>query len=120
MSEGLPTGSVNPTIGPPPPNVVADVPVPLEPNGEPVDDPVPDVGVDCPNIEEFPPCCPKLDPEEPKLEPEDPKLEPEDPKLDPEDPKLDPDDPKLDPEEDPKPDPEDPKPDPAEFPAAPV
>lgn len=96
------TGRVNPTIGPPPPNVVADVP-PLEPNDEP-DSPLPGLEEEgCPN--ELPLCCPKLDPEDPKLDPEEPKLEPEDPKLDPEDPKLEPDDPKLEPE-DPKPVPE--------------
>lgn len=95
-------GSVKPTIGPPPPNVVADVL--LDPEGEPVDDPSPVPVVDCPKVDEVP-LCPKLEPDDPKLEPLDPKLEPLDPKLEPdEDPKPDPD------PVDPNPELEDPEP----------
>lgn len=96
ISDGLSTGRVNPTIGPPPPNVVAEVPLPLDPNGELVDEPVPVPGADCPNADDVP-LCPKLEPDEPRLDPLDPKLEPLDPKLEPLEPKLDPLDPKLDP-----------------------
>jgi hypothetical protein len=94
IREGLSTGKVKPTIGPPPPNVVADVPLPLDPNGELVDDPVPEVGDEDPNIEELPFCDDPGEPDDPKLDPDDPKLDPEDPKLDPDDPKLDPEDPR--------------------------
>ena len=87
------TGSVKPTIGPPPPNVVAEVPVPLDPNGEFVPDPWPEVGDD-PNIDE--PVGDEPPGDEPKLEPEFPKLDPDDPKLDPDDPKLELDDPNPD------------------------
>jgi hypothetical protein len=83
----LSTGSVNPTMGPPPPKVVAEVPDPPEL----FDDPNPEVG-----DEEFPNgelllCDPVPEVGEPKPEPEDPKpeLELEDPN--PElDPKLEP------------------------------
>jgi hypothetical protein len=88
-------------MGPPPPKVVADVPVPLDPNGELVD-PGPEVGED-PNIDE--PVGDELPGEDPKLEPELPKLEPELPKLDPDEPKLELDEPNPDvPESPPAPD----------------
>ena len=115
ISDGLSTGSVKPTIGPPPPKVVADVPDPLDPKDDVDVDPGVEVGVAEPNVED--PLVggdpkpeegePKLEPDEPKLEPDEPKLEPDEPKLEPEEPTLGPEDPK--PEFDPDPeDPDDP------------
>jgi hypothetical protein len=101
ISDGLSTGSVKPTIGPPPPKVVADVPDPLDPKDDVDVDPGVEVGVGEPNVED--PLVggdPKPEEGEPKLEPDEPKLEPEEPTLGPEDPK-----PEFDPNPD---DPDDP------------
>lgn len=89
------TGSVNPTMGPPPPKVVAEVPDPFDP----LDDPNPEVGdEELPKVPELPFCDPNPVDDEPRLEPDDPNpelgLEEPNPELDP---KLDPDDPESPP-----------------------